>query len=65
MATHAERTHHTEQPDGALAEPDAVTVLPSEDFDWLLRLLDQPDEPMPKIAQAAARQRERATFRQL
>jgi hypothetical protein len=56
-----DRTGPTDRPDAVLGEPD-LTVLPSDEFDRLLRWLDEPDEPMPKIAQAAAREREHPTF---
>lgn len=60
MATHAEQTDQKE-----LVQPEGMTVLPDEDFDWLLEMLDEPDEPMPKIAEAAARHRGRPAFRRL
>jgi uncharacterized protein (DUF1778 family) len=54
----------SEKAESVIAEH-AYTLVPNEYFDRLLAALDGPVEAMPKIETAAARQRERPTFKRV
>jgi uncharacterized protein (DUF1778 family) len=54
----------TEKAESVIAEH-AYTLVPDQYFDRLLAALDGPVEPMPKLEAAAAKQRERPTFKRV
>ena len=54
----------TEKAESVIAEH-AYTLVPDDYFDRLLAALDEPIEPMPKLAAAAAKQRAHPTFERI